>query len=143
MDNNNQELNNVETIDFNDNVQQNNVEPIASVNNNVEQVPEANVVVESGIQVEQNVSNPVVNDPVASPTNPSIPVDDINNSIPTEVPNNPQADTLNEIKPEQKSEEIVEKKGKNNSLLPLMLLFAFLMAFIFLLPTISKYFTGI
>ena len=70
--NNNNELNDIETIDIEDNKQ-----PLNTTDN-------------TNVEV-------------------TIPVDDINNSIPTDVNNNPQAQVLKTVEPEQK-EDVKEKK---------------------------------
>lgn len=157
MENNNQELSNIETIDFEDNNPQtniaseavtasstvdntnvvNNLQPEQPVINNVET---ASVV--DNKQAEQVVSNNIVSGQTETVVN-NIPVDDINTTIPTEVQDNPQAQVLNEIQPEVKEQQEVTRKDKKTSYLPLILLFAFLMAFIYLLPTISKFLNGI
>ena len=157
MENNNQELSNIETIDFDDNNPQtniaseavtasspvgnpnsiNNLQPEQSVVNNVETTSVAD-----NTQAEQVVSNNIVSGQTETVVN-NIPVDDINTTIPTEVQDNPQAQVLNEIQPEVKEKKEDIKKDKKISYLPLILLFVFLMVFIFMLPTISKFFNGI
>lgn len=103
-DNNSNELNNIETIDIEDNKQ-----PLNQEDN----------------------SNLVT----------SIPTDDINNNILTDIDNNPQAQVLKTIEPETKEE--VKEKTKNNSLIPIIILFIFLFLFILFLPKISELLTGI
>lgn len=104
MKNNNNELNNIETIDIEDNKQ----------------------------PINPNTGNEV---------NSAIPVDDINNHIETDSSNNPQSQVLKTIEPEKKEE--VNKKKKNNSLVPIIILFIFLFLFILFLPKISQLLTGI
>lgn len=141
MENNNQELNNIETIDLEENSSQpvtitpqpmvdNSVQPSEPViNSNLVDTPQPTPVVANNVQ-------PMVSD---------IPVDDINSIIPSDENNNPQAQTLKEIEPEKQEQTEIKdtKKEKNNSLLPLILLFVFLMAFILFLPKISELLTGI
>ncbi len=141
MENNNQELNNIETIDLEENSSQpvtitpqpmvdNSVQPSEPViNSNLVDTPQPTPVVANNVQ-------PMVSD---------IPVDDINSTIPSDESNNPQAQALKEIEPEKQEQTEIKdtKKEKNNSLLPLILLFAFLMAFILFLPKISELLTGI
>lgn len=157
MENNNQELSNIETIDFEDNNPQTNIaseavtasSPVGnpnSINNLQPEQPVINNVETTSVvdntQAEQDVSNNIVSGQTETVVN-NIPVDDINTTIPTEVQDNPQAQVLNEIQPEVKEQQEVTKKGKKTSYLPLILLFVFLMAFIYLLPTISKFLNGI
>lgn len=157
MENNNQELSNIETIDFEDNNPQTNIaseavtasSPVGnpnSINNMQPDQPVINNVETTSVvdntQAEQVVSNNIVSGQTETVVN-NIPVDDINTTIPTEVQDNPQAQVLNEIQPEVKEQQEVTKKGKKTSYLPLILLFVFLMAFIYLLPTISKFLNGI
>ena len=157
MENNNQELSNIETIDFDDNNPQTNIAPDAVteslpvVNSNVVNDPQSeqpvinnvdNPTVVENVQVEQVVSNNIVSGPSETVVN-NTPVDDINTTISTDVQENPQAQVLNEIKPEEKEKKEDIKKDKKISYLPLILLFVFLMVFIFMLPTISKFFNGI
>lgn len=157
MENNNQELSNIETIDFEDNNPQTNIaseavtaaSPVGnpnSINNLQPEQPVINNVETTSVvdntQAEQVVSNNIVSGQTETVVN-NIPVDDINTTIPTEVQDNPQAQVLNEIQPEVKEQQEVTRKDKKPSYLPLILLFAFLMAFIYLLPTISKFLNGI
>ena len=157
MENNNQELSNIETIDFEDNNPQTNIaseavtasSPVGnpnSINNLQSEQPVINNVETTSVvdntQAEQVVSTNIVSGQTETVVN-NIPVDDINTTIPTEVQDNPQAQVLNEIQPEEKEQQEVTKKGKKTSYLPLILLFVFLMAFIYLLPTISKFLNGI
>lgn len=102
--NNNNELNDIETIDIEDNKQ-----PLNTTDNTNAEV--------------------------------TIPVDDINKSIPTDLNNNPQAQVLKAVEPKQK--EDVKEKKKNNSLIPIIILFIFLFLFILFLPKLSELLTGI
>lgn len=102
--NNNNELNDIETIDIEDNKQ-----PLNTADNIKAEV--------------------------------TIPVDDINNNIPTDINNNPQTQVLKAVEPEQK--EDVKEKKKNNSLIPIIILFIFLFLFILFLPKLSELLTGI
>lgn len=113
MENNNQELNNIETIDFEDNNQ-----PITN------EIPNNQEVVQTSAE-------------------PTIPVDDINSNIPVEDVSNPQAQVLKEIEPQKEEEKKETKKEKNNSLVPLILVFVLLMAFILFLPKLNEMLTGI
>lgn len=113
MENNNQDLNNIETIDFEDNNK-----PITN------EVPNNQEVIQT-------------------PAEPIIPADDVNNNISADDVSNPQAQVLKKIEPQKQPENKKVKKEKNNALITLIIVFIFLMAFIMMLPKINELLTGI